>query len=82
MRKKLKKIIVLIAGIIFILLGLIGLIIPFLQGILFLIIGFLLVLSSFPKFRLWTNEQTKNHPRLSAQIEKIEKWLTKIIGEI
>ena len=45
MQKHAKRILVLTVGIIFILLGLVGLALPFLQGILFLIIGFLLSLT-------------------------------------
>ncbi|MFA5931942.1 MAG: hypothetical protein WC793_01000 [Candidatus Paceibacterota bacterium] len=82
MRRKIKKIAILIIGAIFILLGLLGLVLPLLQGILFLAIGFSLIFFYFPDVRSWLNEHTKKYPHLFIAIEKVEKWLTKIIGEI
>lgn len=82
MRKKAKKILVLTVGIIFIILGLLGLALPFLQGIIFLVIGFILVSFCFPEIRPWVNKHIKRYPRLFTTIDKIEKWMTKIIGEI
>jgi len=82
MRRKIKKVLILIIGFIFIFLGLLGLVLPFLQGIIFLAIGFALIFFYFPDTRLWVNEHTKKYPQLFTKIEKIEKWLKKIIGEI
>ena len=82
MQKKAKKFIVLTIGIIFIILGFVGLALPFLQGIIFLIIGFLLVSFCSPKFRLWVNKNTERYPHLVAMINKIEKWIGKIVGEV
>lgn len=82
MKRKVKKIFVITIGSIFILFGLLGLFLPFLQGILFLIIGFFIMSFCFPRVRLFINEHTKKYPRISPIIEKVEKWMTKIIGEI
>ena len=82
MQKKVKKVLILTVGIIFILLDLVGLVLPFLQGIIFLAIGFILISLCFPKIRLWVNKHTKKYPHLFAVIEKIEKWMIKFIGEI
>lgn len=82
MKKKAKKILVLTVGIIFIILGLFGLVLPFLQGIIFLAIGFILVSFCSPKIRLWVNKRTEGYPHLSSAINKIERWLNKIVGEI
>ena len=82
MRKEAKKILVLTLGVIFIILGLLGLALPFLQGIIFLVIGFLLVSFCFPEIRPWVNKYTKRYPQLLATINKIDKWMIKIIGEI
>lgn len=73
---------VLTIGIIFVILGLFGLVLPFLQGILFLFIGFFLISFSFPKIRLWIEKYTEKYPHLFLVIKKIEKWITEIIGEI
>lgn len=82
MQKKIKKVIVLTIGIIFIIFGLLGLVLPFLQGIIFLAIGFFLISFYFPKVYLWIERHTKKYPRLSEKIKKIEVWIRKFIGEI
>ncbi len=82
MRQKLKKGLVLTIGIIFIILGLFGLVLPFLQGILFLIIGILLISLCFPAVRLKLKKHTERHPHTFSLITKMEKWLVKFIGEI
>jgi uncharacterized membrane protein YbaN (DUF454 family) len=80
--KKAKRAIVLITGTIFIMLGLFGLVLPFLQGIIFLVIGFFILSFYFPKMRLWINKHTEKYPRFSRKIKKVEAWMIKIIGEI
>lgn len=73
---------VLTLGIVFIILGLLGLVLPFLQGILFLIIGFILLSFCFPKVRFLIKKHTEARPHLSPTINKIEAWIAKFIGEI
>ncbi len=82
MKKKVKRALVLAIGIIFILLGLAGTVLPFLQGFLFIAIGLILLSFYFPKVRLWIEKHTEKYPRLFLIIKKVEKWITKIIGEI
>lgn len=82
MQKQAKKILVLVVGIIFIILGLFGLVLPFLQGILFLAIGLLLVSFCSPKMRFHIKKHSERHERLFLLINKVETWLTKFIGEI
>ena len=82
MQKKIKRGVVFTLGVVFIILGLLGLVLPFLQGILFLAIGLLLFSFYSPKVRLWIERHTKKYPRLFLVTKKIEGWLTKIIGEI
>ncbi len=81
MNKKVKRILVVSAGIMFIILGLLGLALPFLQGFLFLAIGVILLSLYSPKIRAWTDVHTKRFPRLHAIVEKTEKWVLKVIGE-
>ncbi len=82
MQKKVKKVLVLTLGIIFIIFGLLGLVLPFLQGIIFLAIGFFLVSFYFPKSYLWIEKHTEKYPRISGKIKKVEIWIKKFIGEI
>jgi len=82
MQKKVKKVLVLVVGIIFIVLGLLGLVLPVLQGIVFLIIGFMILSLYFPKVRILMKKHTERRPHLSPVINKIEAWIVKFIGEI
>lgn len=82
MLRNAKKFLVLTVGIIFIVLGLAGLVLPFLQGIIFLIIGLLLVSLCFPNVRFWIKRRTERHKHMSATVEKIETWLAKFIGNL
>lgn len=82
MQKKTKKVLVLAVGIIFIILGLFGLVLPFLQGILFLIIGFMILAVYFPKIRLYIQKHAQKSPHFFALINKAENWIAKFIGEI
>ena len=77
-----KKIMVLTLGIIFILLGLLGLFLPFLQGILFLIIGFIILSLYFPQVITILKKYLHKHPHLVEKIEKIEKKIKEFVGEI
>ena len=84
MHRKLKRIFVLIVGVILLILGIFGLVLPILQGVIFLVVGFLLISLCFPKVRLLITKYTERHKStsVSATISKMEKWLTKFIGEI
>ena len=72
MYKKIKKKLVLVAGILFIILGLVGLVLPFLQGFLFLAIGVILLSLHSPKIRAWTDTHTVKYPKIHATIQKVE----------
>lgn len=80
--KSAKRILVIVIGIFFILLGLIGLFTPFLQGILFIFIGIFLLSFSSQKIRLHIDKYTARYPHLFEITKKVEKWMAKIIGEI
>lgn len=82
MKKKIKKIIILTLGIIFILLGLLGLVVPLLQGILFLLIGVILLSFYFPQTSTILKRYLHKHPHVVEKIEKIEKKVKEFIGEI
>jgi len=82
MQKQAKKIIILTVGIIFIIFGILGLVLPFLQGILFLAIGFFLLSLYFPKSFEWMDKHTQKYPKLQEKIKKFEIWARKFIGEV
>ncbi|OGI68632.1 hypothetical protein A3A05_02695 [Candidatus Nomurabacteria bacterium RIFCSPLOWO2_01_FULL_41_12] len=82
MKKKAKRFLVLATGIIFIILGLLGTVLPFLQGFLFIAIGLMLLSFYFPKVRLWIEKHSEKYPRLFLIVKKVENFMIKIIGEI
>lgn len=82
MHKEFKRALILAAGIGFVVLGLIGLALPFLQGFLFLAIGLILLSISSPRFRAWAIVHTVRYPKTHAMLEKIEKWILGIIGPV
>jgi uncharacterized membrane protein YbaN (DUF454 family) len=82
MKRNAKKLFILILGIIFIILGIVGLVLPFLQGIIFIVIGLILLSFFFPEIRLSLNKHTERYPHLSSLINRVEKWIAKFIGEV
>lgn len=80
MRKQTKRIVILSLGVIFVLLGLVGLVLPFLQGFLFIAIGLLLLSLYSPTIREWMDKHTKRYPKLHAVVQKAEGWIVGIIG--
>ncbi len=76
---KLKELGLLVAGWIFILVGIAGLLLPFLQGIIFIMIG-LAILSSRSKtiqrFLKYLEERyPQQYDRVQALREKVKRWL-------
>ncbi|MDO8514024.1 MAG: hypothetical protein Q7S50_00600 [bacterium] len=82
MNKEIKRILVVSAGVAFIVLGLIGLALPFLQGFLFMAIGLILLSMSSTRVRTWMKVRTTPYPKLHAGVEKIEAWMLRIIGRV
>lgn len=70
------------AGVVFVILGVLGLALPFLQGILFLAIGLILLSLASSNTRIWIESHTKRYPKLHALAQKTEKWVTGIIGTV
>lgn len=82
MNKEFKRVLVIVAAVIFIVLGIMGFALPFLQGFLFLAIGLILLSISSPRFRAWAITHTVRYPKTQAMLEKLEKWLLGIIGPV
>ena len=84
MTTSLKRVLVLMVGWSFVLLGIVGLFLPILQGILFILIG-LFILSSEYVWAHYLLERLKvRYPRLSAVAhnakERAQQWMAKITG--
>ncbi|MDO8552035.1 MAG: PGPGW domain-containing protein [bacterium] len=80
MNREIKRALVLSAGVIFLILGVVGLGTPFLQGILFIAIGLTLLSIASVKARRWIELHTKRFPRIQSVVQKIEKQLNALIG--
>lgn len=77
---ELKRALLIIAGIAFLVLGFMGLALPFLQGFLFLAIGIAMLSLASRSFRQWLHSYTMKFPRFHAYFQKFENWLEKMIG--
>ncbi len=80
MNKPLKRILIVALAIFCIILGIIGLVLPFLQGFLFLAIGLLLLSFYSPSLRAWIDKHTMRYPKLHQAVRKVEDFVVKIIG--
>ena len=76
-----KRAIVLFFGIVFLILGVLGLALPFLQGILFIAIGLLLLSVYSPTVRTFLDRHTVRYPKLHQTVLKVEDWIKRILGE-
>ena len=65
MKPRAKRILILIAGWTFILLGVIGLVLPFLQGVLFIIVGLIILSSQYVWARVLLSKLRKRFPKIS-----------------
>src|SRR5690349_18876629 len=63
MNPRLKRILVLIVGWSFILLGIVGLFLPLLQGLLFIFVGLVLLSSQYPRARLLLRKLRARFPK-------------------
>jgi uncharacterized protein len=78
MRATIKRIALLGLGWGFIVLGIIGLFLPFLQGVLFILIGLVILSHNSPRVRLLLRRLRARYPRLSAGIDAAEARLRSI----
>jgi uncharacterized membrane protein YbaN (DUF454 family) len=72
-----KRIGLLIIGWLFIVLGVLGLFLPFLQGVLFILVGLAILSSRSEIIKRFLRHLEERHPHLH---ERVEKWKAKIRG--
>lgn len=66
-------------GYLFLLLGIAGLFLPFLQGFLFIFVGLILLARNDAPWARGTLDWTKRrYPRLGRQIDRAEAWMTRV----
>lgn len=81
MKNYIKRGFILVLGVAFLILGVIGLALPFLQGFLFIAVGLLLLSVFSPTLRAWVESHTRRWPRLHELVGKMDAWIRRIIGE-
>lgn len=72
----------LMAAMVFIVLGIAGMVLPFLQGFLFLAIGIILLSLWSPAVREFMDTHTIKYPKLHKLVKDVESRVVKIIGEV
>jgi uncharacterized membrane protein YbaN (DUF454 family) len=77
MTAQLRRIAILILGWLFILLGVAGLFLPFLQGVLFLFIGVLLLSRESEIVRRQVARLRARHPKFGRYMDEAEGWMKK-----
>ncbi|HVV39164.1 MAG TPA: hypothetical protein VHD31_02450 [Candidatus Paceibacterota bacterium] len=82
MIKNTKRAIVFIIAILFLILGVVGLVLPFLQGLLFLAVGMILLFFLFPSLRERTQQYTVKYPKFHALMNRLEQVIGRILGDI
>lgn len=82
MKPRVKRMLVLIAGWSFILLGIAGLILPFLQGVLFILLGLIILSSQYAWARLLLAKLRKRFPKIGRVADegaaKASSWLKRL----
>jgi uncharacterized protein len=80
-----KRILMLIAGWAFIALGIVGLVLPFLQGILFIAIGLIILSSQYVWAKVLLEKLRKRFPKLGAVADKgaakADLWMKRLSGQ-
>jgi uncharacterized membrane protein YbaN (DUF454 family) len=75
MNRNTKQILITIGGYFFLLLGVIGAILPVMQGWLFFIIGLAMLSKTTPWARRWLHTLRHRFPKLSSKADKLlSKW--------
>lgn len=81
----LKRVLILVAGWAFILLGIVGLFLPILQGVLFLLIGLLILSSEYVWAHHLLGKLRARFPTVSRKAdeaaEKVFNWMRRFSGE-
>lgn len=81
MRKQLKRGFILAGAIAFLALGVVGLVLPFLQGILFIAVGLILLSLVSPSVRVFLDRHTVRYPKVHKVVLDVERFVVRIVGE-
>jgi uncharacterized protein len=85
MSARIKQVAVIVVGWTFLVLGVLGLFLPFLQGILFLLIGLIILSSEYVWAHHLLNKIRQRFPRIAHMADeasaKAQAWLRRISGQ-
>lgn len=79
-KKQIKRLIIDVVGLIFIILGVLGLFLPFFQGIIFLIIGLYLLSLHSPSIAHFIDSLKTRYPKIGGAINKFDDKVRKLLG--
>ncbi|HWB34258.1 MAG TPA: hypothetical protein VG753_03005 [Candidatus Paceibacterota bacterium] len=82
MMRHTKRTLIFVVAIVLIVLGIIGLVLPFLQGLLFLAAGAVLLFILFPSLREESHRHTVKYPKVHSFLLKVEDKLREMIGDL
>lgn len=82
MKKHAKRVFILLLALLFLVFGVVGLVLPFLQGILFIAVSLILLSMLSPTTRTWFEHYTRKWPKFHAVVVRAERYITRIIGEV
>jgi len=80
MKYHLKRALVISIAAVCIVLGLAGLVLPFLQGLLLLLVGVLLLSLYSPAVRRGLDRSTVRWPRVHHFVQRAEAWVARVFG--
>lgn len=81
-RRQAKRIAVLVIALVFLVLGVVGIFLPFLQGLLFIAVALVLLSMLSPTIREAIERQTRKYPKVHAAVLRVEEVISKIVGEL
>jgi uncharacterized membrane protein YbaN (DUF454 family) len=82
MKRQIKRAFILFLATVFLVLAIIGSVLPVLQGWFFLAISILLFSMCSPRLRAWVDKHTVRWPKLHSVVNKADRWIIKIVGPL
>lgn len=82
MARKAKRGLVFLMALIFLAIGLVGFLLPFLPGFVFIAVALILLSMLSPRFRDWADRRTSKYPAFHKIVQKLDAWVRKTVGEV
>ncbi|TSC69341.1 MAG: hypothetical protein G01um101456_246 [Parcubacteria group bacterium Gr01-1014_56] len=82
MIKHTKRILIFFLAVIFVLVGIAGLILPLIPGLVFFALALIIFSIFFPLLGDKARAVTRKYPKLDALVEKLDMWVRRMIGDL